>query len=303
MSMPEHLVLIRHGESEGNVATRAARKGDESAFTDEFVTIPGRKWALTAKGRAQAECVGAWLMDEKRSGSFSRTGIGHSETLARYFASPFTRTKQTAAHLWLLDLDWRDPKTGESRSVRWRLNRTLRERDWGDIETIPQRVFQSDPAYSLNARKKEIDPLYWRPPGGESICDVAENRVRNFLDTLHRECSSHAVFTVTHGEFMRATRLVLERADDETYESWDDDPAQKIHNCEVIHYSRRVPERGFLGRFEQPGAPSRCWPIRERITYVRRARPVEQADGSFVMQADPWSEISFTEPTNAELLT
>jgi hypothetical protein len=36
MTMPIDLVLVRHGESEGNAARRSSMDGDNSVFTEEF---------------------------------------------------------------------------------------------------------------------------------------------------------------------------------------------------------------------------------------------------------------------------
>lgn len=269
--MPDHLFLVRHGESHGNVASNRAKLGDESLFTDEFVTTPGRQWELTELGRRQAELSGAWLTDE-----LARIGVDGANS--RHYVSPFMRTRQTAAFLGL--------RPG-GRSAEWYLNRSLRERDWGDIETIPRRLFSEDPAYARNAAKKEMDPLYWRPPGGESISDVADNRVRNLLDTMHRECSGGTVIAVSHGEFIQATRLVLERVDDDTYTAWQSDPAARIHNAEIVQYSRvDVRERG----------DNRTQP---RLAFVRRIRPHVDAGG---MAIGPWHEIVYGRPTNEELL-
>lgn len=245
--MPNHLFLVRHGESQGNVASNRAKEGDESLYTDEFVTIPGRRWELTDVGRRQAELVGEWLQGELLRLAHAQAGE------RRHYVSPYVRTRQTAGCLGLeIDGD----------SAEWVLNRSIRERDWGDIETVPRRVFHEDQAYARNAAKKAIDPLYWRPPGGESITDVADNRVRNFLDTLHRECSSGTVIAVTHGEFIRAARLVLERVDDETYSAWESDTSTRIHNAEVLQYSRLdVRSPGWSGD------------VHPRLAYLRRVRP------------------------------
>ena len=90
----------------------------------------------------------------------------------------------------------RDPETGRtSKRVRWehrhrtqagRLHRppgpkweetrVLRERSWGEINTITKDDFKTN--YARNWMFKNTDPLYWRPPAGESIADVAEPRAQ-----------------------------------------------------------------------------------------------------------------------------
>lgn len=49
----------------------------------------------------------------------------------------------------------------------------------GEINTITKDDFKTN--YARNWMFKNTDPLYWRPPAGESIADVAENRVHNLL--------------------------------------------------------------------------------------------------------------------------
>src|SRR3989344_3907849 len=47
---PLELVFVRHGESEGNVAVKAAERGDTSYFTPEFRKRHSSTWDLTKKG-------------------------------------------------------------------------------------------------------------------------------------------------------------------------------------------------------------------------------------------------------------
>lgn len=272
MTMPQQLFLIRHGESEGNVANNKAKGGDLSSFTDEFVTTPGRKWRLTEKGIEQAKLAGAWLNQELKSFDVP--------SVRRYYVSPYTRTMQTAGHLEL-----EDPAQGE---LEWYVNRTIRERDWGDIDSTPKIEFQADPVNRLNVQKMNNDPLYWRPPGGESIQDVAENRVRNFLDTLHRECGEGLTVAVTHGEFMQAARIVLERIDDSTYDYWESSKTEKIHNCMILQYSKFDPRKPRA--FRVPGS---------RLQFLRKIYPVVE-EGR--MEVGPWVSIDFSKPTNSDLL-
>lgn len=271
MTLPRNIFFIRHGESEGNVASNQAKLGDFSLYTDEFMTTPGRKWNLTEKGRAQAELTGEWLQKEIDS---LKNGRGR-----RHYVSPYLRTKQTAALLGL---------TENGKSAEWYLNRTLRERDWGDIDAIPKKQFEEDPIYKLNALKKKTDPLYWRPPGGESIQDVAENRVRNFLDTLHRECGDQTIVAVAHGEFMKAIRIILERADDEVFEKWESSKKHNIRNCEINQYSKE--NQKSSSSMKVPGT---------RLQFIRRIYPSLEENRMIVGK---WKYIKFTRPTNEQLL-
>ena len=53
--LPVDLVLVRHGQSEGNVANRRAERGDKRIFTPEFRLRHSSSFRLTDLGRSQAE--------------------------------------------------------------------------------------------------------------------------------------------------------------------------------------------------------------------------------------------------------
>lgn len=259
--MPENLLLVRHGESEGNVAIQASKTGDYSHYTEKFITTPDHHWHITETGRAQAACVGEFIAQTARG--------------SRNYCSSYARTRETAAAMNLP-------------GAQWRLNRSLRERDWGDIGSMPKREFDADPNLVRNALRRKNDPLYWTPPNGESIADVAENRVRNVLDTLHREAAGETVVAVTHGETMQAFRLILERMSDAEFVAMSEDKAQTIKNCEVIHYARRNPDPSTYG-------------IDDMLSWRRRSRPVLR-DGMWVMDVGEWERFETFPLTNEQLL-
>lgn len=117
MSMPLDLYVIRHGESEANVIVQAGEQGDNSLYTQDNVTVPDRSWRLTATGRKQADCIGRWLVSQQ-------------QLFDRYMVSPYVRTRETAATMAL-------PK------AKWEENRVLRERSWGEINTITKDEFKT----------------------------------------------------------------------------------------------------------------------------------------------------------------
>lgn len=222
MAMPEELVLVRHGHSEGNLAVDYSKQGDDSFYTPDFRERPGHRWRLTEEGRGQAKTAGQWILKNI------------SEEFDRYYVSPYIRAKETAG---LLDLP----------DAKWRIDPRLRERDWGDISSLPRSEFKK--LYPQNAFIKETDALYWRPPGGESIMDVRINRVRSVFDTLHRETPNQKILIVTHGEFIWATRPEIEYMSDEEWLEADNDPLQKINNAQVIHYSKTNPRTGEKDKY------------------------------------------------------
>ena len=94
MTMPIDLVLVRHGESEGNAARRFSTAGDNSVFTDEFCSRHSSRLRLTDQGREQARVAGSWL----------KKNIG--ERFDRYLVSGYLRAMETAALLELPEAVW-----------------------------------------------------------------------------------------------------------------------------------------------------------------------------------------------------
>lgn len=97
MARPRRIVLIRHGESEGNI--------DDTVYE----RVPDHALRLTARGRAQAEEAG----DQLRA-------YFHGERVSAY-VSPYRRTLETYRHLGL------DPSLARAREEP-----RLREQDWGN---------------------------------------------------------------------------------------------------------------------------------------------------------------------------
>lgn len=252
MSMPQDLVLIRHGQSEANVRQRASRKGDNSLFTEDLVTVPDRSWRLTEMGATQARSIGYYLKEQFPQG------------FDRYIVSPFIRTRETAANLGLSRADWEE-------------NRIIRERSWGEVDGLSVADFKE--LYPYNARLKEIDPIYWAPPAGESLASVAENRVSNFLRGLSRDSSGARVLAVTHGDFILSSRLLIEQWSDEEFLKMDADESQRTRNCIMVHYSRRNPETGKLA---------------DRFRWVRLSYPDGETDyfGTKKITELGWREFS-----------
>ena len=81
MSMPHNLILVRHGESEGNVALALSKKGDDSIYTDEFKNRHSSLWRLTKKGQEQAKSAGEWLKKNR----------GELEPFYRCYTSEYVR--------------------------------------------------------------------------------------------------------------------------------------------------------------------------------------------------------------------
>lgn len=285
MSMPRDLVLVRHGESEGNVASRAEHAGDLTLFTEEYATTPGHRWALTPVGIAQSVAMGRWLAAE-----FDLQNEGHFD---RYYCSTHRRAAQTAGHMDLHRFTRRDGGVLVDRQdPRWLFNRNFRERSWGYIGSISNTEFESRPEYELAVRTRRTDPLYFTPPGGESLADVTENRVRNVLDTLNSVAAHGRVLAVTHGETQMAWRLAVERLSDGDFEAIVADRANHLPNLGALHYA-----------INRPGDRSSA---HEYLRWRRHAAPMltgsDPTDpGHWVVQVSDWTPIEFSTYDNAAL--
>jgi len=220
MTMPIDLVLVRHGESEGNVANCRSRRGNNDAFTTEFLARHSSRWRLTDKGIYQAQIAGDWI----------RNNI--SERFDRYYVSEYLRAMETASYLNFED-------------AKWYVDFYLRERDIGQLDVMSDEERRKRFAEELSRQQR--DGFFWAPPGGESLANVSL-RLDRVFNTLHRECSDKKVVIVCHGEVIWTFRVKLERMSQERFCELDksNHPHNRIHNCQVLHYTRRNPETGQL---------------------------------------------------------
>lgn len=255
--MPIDLILVRHGESEGNLANRLSKKGDHSAFTDEFKSRQNAFWRLTSLGKEQAKIAGQWIRTNFNGGIFDR-----------YYVSEYVRALETAAWLQLPDASWYPEFY-------------LRERDWGQLDIMSQE--ERLEKFGDEMKRRERDGLYWAAPGGESQANTCL-RIDRVLHTLHRECSDKTVLIVCHGEIIRSFQLRLERIRQEQFmEIWQSKNIfDKIHNCQIIHYTRRDPEKRTFSPF---------------ANWVRSICPWDMSRSS-----NDWRRITRKKYTNEELL-
>jgi NAD+ kinase len=256
--LPLDLVLVRHGESEGNVAIRRSRQGDNSDFTSDYLNRHSAKLRLTDKGRKQATASGEWL---------KKQGLAYFD---RHYVSEYTRAIETAA---LLDLP----------DARWYMDFQLRERDHGRVDTVPDNVRREQFAEYLRIRKMQLFYAPW--PDGESMAEVCDRLRNNIIGTLHREMSNKRVIIVSHGDIMRAFRVIFERMTADMYHAIDteDPPDFKIGNGQILHYTRI-----------DPADPKHILP---HLGWVRSINPFDPA-----YAGHDWKKIVRKQYTNVELM-
>ena len=231
-SGPQALWLVRHAESQGNLADQKAQDAG-SGTLDLDVRDPDVE--LSDLGKRQAEALGKWLADQP--------GDDQPDTV---LCSPYTRaasTAEIAVRAAGLDLELvRDER--------------LRERDLGVFDGFTGRgIREKFPDEAT--RRKHLGKFYYRPPSGESWADVAL-RVRGATEMLEQRYADNRVLVVTHQAVAMLFRYVLESLTEA--QVLDIDAREQIANCAVTHYALddgRLALRGFnevdhLAEFDEP---------------------------------------------------
>ncbi len=176
------LWLVRHGESEGNVAaSRAEREGSPVIALDER----DADVELSPTGREQAEALRTWV-------------ASLDAPIDEYWVSPYLRARQTLALA-----------VGDDRAAL--VDERLRDRELGILDLLTWKgVEELHPEEA--ARRRHLGKYYHRPPGGESWADVAL-RLRSFLgEALDRP--GPTVLMVAHDAVIILILHVLLRLDE-----------------------------------------------------------------------------------------
>ncbi|HST62203.1 MAG TPA: histidine phosphatase family protein, partial [Longimicrobium sp.] len=96
------------------------------------------------------------------------------------------------------------------------------------------------------ALRAEIGKIYYRPPGGESWCDVIL-RLRSALDTLSLHYRDERVLIVCHQVVVLCLRYLLECMTEEQILAVDRET--EVANCSVTSYAFN-PALGTEGKLE-----------------------------------------------------
>lgn len=210
---PEEVLLIRHAES-----TRNAGKKGATYFADEDARsllrgIPDHLIDITPEGESQA----------RQTGIAMRERFGAPDYV---YHSGYWRTMRTC------DCMLEAFPESERARIQVRRNPFIRERDPGyayDMTTA-----EAEAAFPwLHEHWETYGGFFARPPGGESLMDVAQ-RVYTFLNTIFRDRAGKKVWVVTHGGTIRSFRFVLERWSYEQALKWPEGQSPK--NCGVTSY-------------------------------------------------------------------
>ncbi|WP_439677777.1 histidine phosphatase family protein [Embleya sp. MST-111070] len=213
---PAEIVAVRHGESTANAAFAAAAA--RSAARSAAARSAGVAADPTAGGWEAEEPDGDGECDpsvvgrdadialsargEDQAGAVGRRLALRGETPDVVLVSPYRRARSTmriiareAARVGLL----LPPPRRDER---------LRDREMGVLELRTADAIER--LYPDEAeRRRRVGDLYYRPPGGESLADVAL-RLRTLLTDLRHEAPGAHVLIVGHDSTVLMLRYVLE---------------------------------------------------------------------------------------------
>jgi len=213
MNRPALLVLVRHGQSQRNVAKKQNRFFLNDEARKSVKGVPDHRIALTDEGRRQASVTGVALRDS--FGSFDYV-----------YHSGYTRTVETTNEILAAY------PAGERSRMRIRHHLFIRERDGGHAYDMTDA--EATLAFPwLQEYWNTFGPFFARPPGGESLAQVCE-RVYTFLQKAARTMAGRRILVVTHGGTLWCFRYVLE--------GWTYEEAERrfsteaIRNCSVTSY-------------------------------------------------------------------
>jgi len=163
---PNRIILIRHGESEGNADKHQYR------FTPDYALM------LTPKGIEQAHRAGMEIKE-----------IVGTETIHAY-VSPYYRTRQTFQHL-KIGLEANISKMNEDPRVR--------EQDWGHLR-------HPDDNEDIIKQRDNFSTFYYRIPDGESGADVFDRVstfLETLYRDFNKPDYPQNTLIVTHGMTLR----------------------------------------------------------------------------------------------------
>ena len=238
---PDRLWIVRHGESAGNVARDAAYASGLAVIdiAERDVDVP-----LSDLGERQSRALGDWFGAQP-----------DRDRPTAVLTSTYLRARQTADAI-------REAR-GITHDAPTVIDERLREKEFGVLDRLTKvGIEQRFPDQAL--LRARIGKFYFRPPGGESWCDVIL-RLRSVLDTvsLHYSHAGSRVLVVGHQVIVLCLRYLIEELTEE--EIMAIDRSGEVANCGVTSYTldRSASPGGrlildtnnFVAPLEEAGAP------------------------------------------------
>ncbi|KAL7511875.1 hypothetical protein ACHAXN_009658 [Cyclotella atomus] len=225
---PHRIILLRHGESQGNV--------DQNAY----VTTADWRIPITEVGRGQAADAGKRLREK----------IVEPDAKVLFYFSPYLRTKQT--------LDEILPFFCEKDILGIMEEPRISEQQIGNFQNVQQ-------VLDAKSERSKFGRFFYRFPSGEAGLDVY-SRVSSFIPTLVRDCNQYRsaghdldnmnIVIVTHG---LALRLFLMRWFQ--FSVHDFEESYNPDNCELVTMTKMRDSEGHAWlELEEENRLSLCLP-------------------------------------------
>lgn len=205
---PERLWLVRHGQSAGNIARDAARAARLGRIDLDARDVDVD---LSAKGEEQASFVGRWF-----------AGSPPDDRPEIILTSPYLRAARTAQLI----------AAAGALTAPIIADERLREREFGVLGGLTGSGIRELHPDQASARRT-LGKFYYRPPGGESWCDVIL-RLRSLMDTLSLHHAGARVLIVTHQVVVLCLRYLLENLDEAGILAID--RQGDVLNCAITDY-------------------------------------------------------------------
>jgi probable phosphoglycerate mutase len=217
---PQLLWLIRHGESAGNVARDAAEAAGLPLIeiAERDVDVP-----LSALGERQAAALARWFQTQPEP-----------EQPSIVMSSPYVRATQTAARVL-------DAAKAAGRDPKLVVDERLREKEFGSLNRLTRAGILAKFPQEAELRA-HMGKFYYRPPGGESWCDVIL-RLRSVLDHIQLQYRGERVMIVAHQVVVLCFRYLLEQLSEAQLLAIDRE--KDVANCAVTTYALASSQDSF----------------------------------------------------------
>jgi broad specificity phosphatase PhoE len=215
---PEKLWLVRHGQSQGNVARDAA---DEAGLHEIDIDVRDVDVPLSELGHSQAQATGRWF-----------AALPSKDRPEVIMSSPYLRARQTAEAICNAG--------GMSGPVKPVIDERLREREFGIFDRLTT-IGIRDKFPEEAAHRQMLGKFYHRPPGGESWADVIL-RLRSALNTINLHYCDRRVLIVCHQVVVLCMRYILEELTEQ--EILKIDKQADVLNCGIARYDFEPDAKG-----------------------------------------------------------
>jgi len=208
---PERMWLVRHGQSQGNVARDAA---DEAGSHEIDIDLRDVDVPLSDLGFRQAEAAGRWFAN-----------LPDKDRPEVILCSPYVRARQTAQIICKAGA----LAGGPARPI---VDERLREREFGIFDRLTIKGIRAKHPEEA-AHRQRLGKFYHRPPGGESWADVIL-RLRSMLNTINLHYCDKRVLIVCHQVVVLCLRYILEELDEARILAIDKEG--DVVNCGLCEY-------------------------------------------------------------------